>query len=102
MVGSANNQLATEQDAQRIAASGVLYAPDYVVNAGGVINIAQEKDGYDRARAEDRIRGIHDTVHRVLDLAEAEGITTAAAADLLAERRIAEARGMTTRGTSQT
>ena len=92
MVGSANNQLATPQDAQRIDESGVLYAPDYVVNAGGVINIAQEKGGYDRARAEERIRGIHDTVLRVLDLAAAEGITTAAAADLLAERRIDAAR----------
>jgi leucine dehydrogenase len=88
VVGCANNQLATPQDAQRIHDSGVLYAPDYVVNAGGVINIAEEKDGYDRPRAEARIRGIHDTVLRVLDLADAEGITTAAAADLLAERRI--------------
>jgi leucine dehydrogenase len=92
VVGCANNQLETEQDAQRIAESGVLYAPDYVVNAGGVINIAQEKGGYDRGRAEERIRGIHDTVLRVLDLADEEGITTAAAADLLAERRIEAAR----------
>ena len=53
--------------------AGVLYAPDYVVNAGGVINIAEEKGGYDRARAEERIRGIHDTVLRVLDLAAARG-----------------------------
>ncbi len=98
VVGSANNQLATPQDAHRIAASGVLYAPDYVVNAGGVINIAQEKGGYDRARADERIRGIHDTVLRVLDLADAEGITTAAAADLLAERRIEAARVTTTTG----
>jgi glutamate dehydrogenase/leucine dehydrogenase len=92
VVGCANNQLATPQDAQRIADSGVLYAPDYVVNAGGVINIAEEKRGYDRDRADERIRGIHDTVLRVLDLATAESITTAAAADLLAERRIEEAR----------
>ena len=92
VVGSANNQLATPQDAQRIADSGVLYAPDYVVNAGGVINIAHERGGYDRRRAEARIRGIHDTVHRVLDLAAEEGLTTAAAADRLAERRIEDAR----------
>jgi glutamate dehydrogenase/leucine dehydrogenase len=92
VVGCANNQLETPQDAQRIADSGVLYAPDYVVNAGGVINIAAEKGGHDRSRAEERIRGIHDTVLRVFDLADAEGITTAAAADLLAERRIDAAR----------
>jgi leucine dehydrogenase len=92
VVGSANNQLATPRDAQRIHDAGVLYAPDYVVNAGGVINIAHERGGYDRARAEEHIRGIRDTVHRVLDLADAEAITTAAAADLLAERRIEAAR----------
>jgi len=63
-----------------------------VANAGGVINIAHERGGYDRERAEERIRGIHDTVLRVLDLADAEGITTAGAADRLAERRIDEAR----------
>jgi leucine dehydrogenase len=91
VVGSANNQLATRQDAQRIHGSGVLYAPDYVVNAGGVINIAEEKRGYDRSRAYERIRGIRTTVHRVLDLAEDEGITTSEAADRLAERRIEEA-----------
>lgn len=98
VVGSANNQLATPLDAQRIHDSGVLYAPDYVVNAGGVINIAQEKGGYDRARADEHIRRIHDTVLRVLDLADAEGITTAAAADLLAERRIEAARRSTGAG----
>ena len=92
VVGSANNQLATPQDAQRIHDSGVLYAPDYVVNAGGVINIAEERHGYDRARAEQRIRGIHDTVLEVLDLADAERCTTAAAADRVAERRIDAAR----------
>jgi leucine dehydrogenase len=92
VVGSANNQLATDEDGQRIHDAGVLYAPDYIVNAGGVINLAQEKAGYDRTRAEERIRGIHDTVLRVLDLADAEGTTTAAAADRLAERRIDEAR----------
>ncbi|MGE3620354.1 MAG: Glu/Leu/Phe/Val dehydrogenase [Acidimicrobiia bacterium] len=90
VVGSANNQLAEAQDAQRLRESGVLYAPDYVVNAGGVINIAEERDGYDRGRAFARIRGVHDTVHRVIDLAEAQGITTAEAADRLAEQRIAE------------
>jgi leucine dehydrogenase len=92
VVGSANNQLETQQDAQRIHDSGVLYAPDYVVNAGGVINIAEERHGYDRARAEQRIRRIHDTVLEVLELAEGEGCTTAAAADRLAERRIEAAR----------
>ena len=64
VVGSANNQLATDEDAERIAEAGVLYAPDYVVNAGGVINIAEEQGGYDHARAEERIERIYDTVLR--------------------------------------
>ena len=92
VVGSANNQLEAAQDAQRIHDSGVLYAPDYVANAGGVINIAEERHGYDRARAEQRISRIHDTVLEVLELADREGCTTAAAADRLAERRIEAAR----------
>ena len=92
MVGSANNQLAVTSDAERIQRAGVLYAPDYVVNAGGVINIAEEHRGYDRARAEARIAGIFDTIVRVLDVAEETGITTAAAADHVAEERIAAAR----------
>jgi glutamate dehydrogenase/leucine dehydrogenase len=98
VVGSANNQLATPEDAQRLHDSGVLYAPDYVVSAGGVINIAHERGGYDRARADEHIRGIYDTVLRVLDLADAESISTAAAADLLAERRIEAARMTTSSG----
>ena len=92
VVGSANNQLATEDDAERIQRSGVLYAPDYVVNAGGVINIAEEQHGYDRARAEERISRIYDTTLRVLDLAASEGISTALAADRYAEQRLEAAK----------
>jgi len=93
VVGSANNQLATALDAARLGQARVLYVPDYVANAGGVINIAHEQGGYDRLLAETHIRGIYDTVVRVLDLAESEGITTAAAADRIAEQRLAAASG---------
>ena len=89
VVGSANNQLASPADAERLRHRGVVYAPDFVANAGGVINIAEEPHGYDRTRAYDRIRTIHDTLLRVFDRAEADGTTTAAAADRLAEERIA-------------
>jgi leucine dehydrogenase len=98
VVGSANNQLATDADAARLAAAGILYAPDYVVNAGGVINIAEERGGYDRARADARIRGIHDTLLAVFELADSQRITTAAAADRLAEQRIEAARVTTRAG----
>jgi len=89
VVGSANNQLAAPADAERLRHRGIVYAPDFVANAGGVINIAEEPHGYDRQRAYDRIRTIHDTMLRVFDRAEADGTTTAAAADRLAEERIA-------------
>jgi leucine dehydrogenase len=89
VVGSANNQLDSPADAERLRQRGIVYAPDFVANAGGVINIAEEPHGYDRQRAYDRIRTIHDTLLRVFDRAEADGTTTAAAADLLAEERIA-------------
>ncbi|HEV3225940.1 MAG TPA: Glu/Leu/Phe/Val dehydrogenase dimerization domain-containing protein [Acidimicrobiales bacterium] len=88
--GCANNQLATDDDGRRMAAAGVLYAPDYVVNAGGVINIADELrgDGYDHDRALRTVATIHDTLRRVFELADAEGVTPAAAADRLAEHRL--------------
>ncbi|MEY2432914.1 MAG: valine dehydrogenase [Acidimicrobiaceae bacterium] len=88
--GCANNQLATQDDGERLAAAGVLYAPDYVANAGGVINIADElrADGYNRERALRQVETIHDTVRRVFAVADAEGITPAAAADHLAEQRL--------------
>jgi leucine dehydrogenase len=89
VVGSANNQLAEPADAERLAEAGVVYAPDYVVNAGGVINIAEELHGYHRERAYGQIRRIYDTTLSVLETAKAEGITTAAAADRLAEQRMA-------------
>ena len=86
--GSANNQLAEPSDGERLAKAGVLYAPDFVVNAGGVINIAEELHGYDRARAYDRITSIFDTTARVLETADEAGVTTHEAAEHLAEERI--------------
>ena len=91
MVGSANNQLAEPDSADLLRQAGVLYAPDYIVNSGGVINIAEELSpaGYHRERAYAAIRRIFDTTSAVIATASAEGTTTAAAADRIAERRIA-------------
>ncbi|HEY2812664.1 MAG TPA: Glu/Leu/Phe/Val dehydrogenase dimerization domain-containing protein [Acidimicrobiales bacterium] len=88
--GCANNQLAGEEDGERLSSRGVLYAPDFVVNAGGVINIAQERgpDGYGHDRAWDRIAGIGATISRVFALADEHAITPAEAADRLAEERL--------------
>jgi leucine dehydrogenase len=89
IVGSANNQLERDDDALLLGDRGIAYAPDFVANAGGVMNIAEEPHGYDRDRAYGRIQGIHDTVLAVFARADADGTTTALAADRLAEERIA-------------
>jgi glutamate dehydrogenase/leucine dehydrogenase len=91
--GCANNQLATPDDGERLASRDVVYAPDYVVNAGGVINIAQELRGaeYDHDAAWDRIAGIRETLAKVFTLADEERITPAEAADRVAEQRLAAA-----------
>jgi leucine dehydrogenase len=90
VVGSANNQLATPDCDRLLHEEGVLYGPDYVVNAGGVINIASELSprGYHPGRAYEQVRRIFDTLTSVLDTAEAEGIPPGAAADRFAEGRI--------------
>ena len=90
VVGCANNQLASPEAAAMLADAGVLYATDYVVNAGGLINIAEElaPGGYHRQKAYARVRRIGETISTLLAQAEAEGITMTAAADRLAERRI--------------
>ena len=89
VVGAANNQLEGDDVLALLARRQIVYAPDYVVNAGGVINIAEEAAGYDRERAWSRVARIEQTMKLVLDTAAGEGITTLAAADRLAEARIA-------------
>jgi leucine dehydrogenase len=92
VVGSANNQLADgAASAALLAQAGVLYAPDFVANAGGLVNIAEElaPTGYHPDLALAAVRRIFDTVTSVLQVAEADGVSTAAAADRRAEDRIA-------------
>jgi valine dehydrogenase (NAD+) len=90
VAGGANNQLAHPGIEKLLAERGVLYAPDYVVNAGGVIQVADEIEGFNFERAKLRATKIYDTTRRVLELADAEGVPPAVAADRLAERRMAE------------
>lgn len=89
VAGSANNVLAEDRHADALAERGILYAPDYVVNAGGLINVANELEGYNRERALQQAESIYDITARIFRIADEEGITTLAAADRLAERRIA-------------
>lgn len=91
VAGSANNQLATEADAGRLAERGIVYAPDFVVNAGGLINVADEVDpaGYDSRRVADRVAGIETTLDEIFAEAGRTGKPSAVAAVELARTRIA-------------
>lgn len=92
--GAANNQLVTEGPggtADRLAERGITYAPDFLVNAGGVIQVSDELHGFDFERARARTTEIHDATARVLARAQEHGITPAEAADRLAEERMAAA-----------
>ena len=89
VVGSANNQLESDELATALTDRGILYAPDFLANAGGIINIANEFRGYDWRRAAMAIDRIHENTATVLATAESEGIDPNAAAVALAEERIA-------------
>jgi valine dehydrogenase (NAD+) len=88
--GGANNQLAHPGIEKMLEDRGILYAPDYLVNAGGVIQVADEIEGFVFERAKRRAAQIYDTTKRVFALADEEGVPPAVAADRLAERRMAE------------
>ncbi len=90
--GAANNQLETEEDGARLAARGIVYAPDYVVNAGGIINVSAEYLGETEAAVDKRVRAIPGRVLRVLETAKREGVTPHQAADSIVRARLAEAR----------
>ena len=87
--GAANNQLADESVGALLEDRGILYAPDFVANAGGIINIAEEFTGYDRDRASARVAGIEATVRRVLVRARELGVTPEEAAVAIADERLA-------------
>jgi len=88
--GGANNQLAHPGVEKLLADRGILYAPDYVVNAGGVIQVADEIHGFDFERAKAKAKRIYDTTQKIFTVAATENIPPAVAADRLAERRMAD------------
>jgi valine dehydrogenase (NAD+) len=87
--GAANNQLAHDGVEKQLADAGILYAPDYCVNAGGLIQVADELEGFDFDRAKHRASGIFTTTREVFRIAETEGVPPSVAADRIAERRMA-------------
>jgi glutamate dehydrogenase/leucine dehydrogenase len=89
IAGCANNQLAEPEDAGRLRERGIVYAPDYVVSAGGIIQlIGLEDENWDEAQLEARLAGIGDTLRALFAEADAEAITPAEAADRLVRRRL--------------
>jgi valine dehydrogenase (NAD+) len=88
--GAANNQLAHHGIEKLLADRGILYAPDYVVNAGGVIQVADERAGFSFERARAATMRIFATTGKVLAIADADGVPPSVAADRLAERRMAD------------
>jgi leucine dehydrogenase len=89
IAGSANNVLAEARHGEALAERGILYAPDYVINAGGLINVADELEGYNRERATKRVMRIRDSVERIIAISKRDGVPTNVAADTLALERIA-------------
>src|SRR5256884_4665316 len=89
VAGAANNQLAEERHGDALAARDILYAPDYVINGGGLINVNAELHGWSLERARNKAGEIYDTILRVFEIANEEGIPSYQAADRLAEQRIA-------------
>jgi leucine dehydrogenase len=89
VAGSANNQLAEQADAERLREAGVLYAPDYVINGGGALYAAvREIRGWNEEQIEGALAAIGEALSRIYERADAEGITTLAAADAIAAARL--------------
>lgn len=86
--GAANNQLSDRDQDLRLWQRGITYCPDYIVNAGGVLSVAHKGTAYDHDRALKRVARIRRTTAAVLELAQAEGIPTGAAADRLVSCRL--------------
>jgi leucine dehydrogenase len=92
VAGAANNQLALPRHGDDLHARGILYAPDYAINAGGLVNVAQEVVGYDAAKARAKTLLIHDTIAEIIERSEKLAAPTHKVADMMVEERLAQAR----------
>ncbi len=94
IAGGANNQLAENRHGDQLEAQGILYAPDYVINGGGVINVYGELHRWPAERSQKKAGEIYDTLLRIFAIAREQKIPTYRAADRLAEQRIAAVAGL--------
>lgn len=90
IAGAANNQLESEADGFELLKRGIVYSPDYAINAGGLINVAAELEGYNKQRVMEQVARVYDTIASILERSRKESIPPHVAADRLAEQRIAE------------
>lgn len=89
IAGAANNQLENEiLDGRLLQDKGILYCPDYVINAGGLINVYNEMIGYEEEKAFSQLNNIYNTLLEIFNLAKTQEITTFEAAQKIAEKRI--------------
>ncbi|OYD09806.1 Leu/Phe/Val dehydrogenase [Paludifilum halophilum] len=88
IAGSANNQLKEDKHGDILYEKGIVYTPDYVINAGGVINVADELIGYNRDRAMKKVEGIYQKIQRIFEISKRDHIPSNQAADRMAEERI--------------
>ncbi|WP_188453961.1 branched-chain amino acid dehydrogenase [Virgibacillus oceani] len=88
IAGSANNQLKSAKHGDTIHEMGIVYAPDYVINSGGVINVADELNGYNKDRAMRKVETIYDSLLKVFEISKRDNVPTYVAADRMAEERI--------------
>ncbi|MFO8031776.1 MAG: Glu/Leu/Phe/Val dehydrogenase dimerization domain-containing protein [Desulfohalobiaceae bacterium] len=101
IAGAANNILQEPKQDQALADMGILYVPDYVINAGGLICVADQLEGFDQERVHNRVLAIQDTCLEIFDLAQQEGLTPAKAADRVAEERMSQAAAQKSSGLHQ-
>src|SRR5919197_1286857 len=88
VAGSANNQLERPEHGEALRRAGILYAPDYVINAGGLINVADELRGYDRERAMQKVEDIYRTLREIFAISKQDDVSTSEAADRFAQARV--------------
>lgn len=92
VAGAANNQLAEATTGEALLARGILYAPDYAINAGGLVNVAQEVAGYDENKSRTRVLTIYDTIWEIADRAKKANLPTHVVAGKMVDERLAAAR----------
>jgi leucine dehydrogenase len=88
IAGGANNQLAGDEHGRQLRDKGILYAPDFVINAGGLIRVASEHEGFNSAKVDSQVKAIGATLHRIFELAERTGTPTQSAAMQLVQERL--------------